>query len=82
MASKPIKQKANLGASYNLRVRRIPSLAEYCFIAQAERLDQLSHRRREAPWTPAEFLPASDALKRLKYFVNVQLRNRTDAALS
>jgi hypothetical protein len=41
MASKPIKQKANLGASDNLRVRRIPSLAEYCFIAQAEPLDQL-----------------------------------------
>ena len=60
---------------------RIPSLAEYCFIAQAERLDQLSHRRRKAPWTPAEFLDNGRA-KRLKYFVNVQLRNRTDAALS
>jgi len=53
---KPIKQKANLGASYNVRVRRIPALAEYCFIAQAQRLDRLSHRRREAPSTPAEFL--------------------------
>jgi len=41
----------------------------------------LSHRRREAPWTPAEFLDNGRA-KRLKYFVNVQLRNRTDAALS
>src|SRR6266436_3114620 len=50
---KPIKQKANLGASCNLRVRRIPAFAEYCFIAQAERLDDCHtdgvrlHRRRQ-----------------------------------
>src|SRR6266446_3457507 len=42
---------------------RIPSLAQYCFIAQAGRLDQLSHRRREAPWTPAEFLEIERAKK-------------------
>ena len=51
---RPIKQKANLGASYNLWGERILALAEYCFNAQAERPDQFAtpngvrlHRRRQ-----------------------------------
>ena len=61
---------------------RILALAEYCFIAQAERPDQFVtpngvrlHRRRQNSWTLG-------ALKRFKYFAQVQLRDRTEAALS
>jgi len=71
---RPIKQKANLGASYNLRVREFsPSLNIASSLKRSVSINCHTdgvrlHRRRQNFWT-------LDALKRLKYFVNAQLRD-------
>ncbi len=82
MASKADKTKGESGRIVQFAGERILALAEYCFIAQAARPDQFVtpngvrlHRRRQYSWTLG-------ALKRFKYFAQVQLRDRTEAALS
>ena len=76
------KTKGESGRIVQFAGERILALAEYCFIAQAERPDQFVtpngarlRRHRQNSWT-------LDALKRPKYFANAQLRDGTEAARS